>query len=247
MIVLMACGAPTSAAADSRVTGVIGGPSTVQRGQEAVYTVTLRNAGTQTLGTGSPRLAMDLDSIPSSGARLTDAVQVGGTGPWTCGASGCTIARNVTFPPGATASFAVLVKVFRSTTLDLDVTGNEVSFSNVRRSIRTSGTLVPVLYGLSMPATISPRTGPIGFTLSEPARVTVAAGAHLHPLAAAQARPGRVCGRSAARTEAEGAADHAGAQGPHPLQPGGPHPVHQLGRPRLQPAGHPPAARAARR
>lgn len=173
MIVLVACGAPASAAADSRVTGVIGGPSTVQRGQEAVYTVTLRNAGSQTLGTGSPRLAMDLDSIPSSGARLTDAVQVGGTGPWTCGASGCTIARNVTFPPGATASFAVLVKVFRSTTLDLDVTGNEVSFSNVRRSIRTSGTLVPVLYGLSMPATISPRTGPIGFTLSEPARVTV--------------------------------------------------------------------------
>ena len=173
VIVLMACVAPASAAADSRVTGVIGGPSTVQRGQEAVYTVTLRNAGTQTLGTGSPRLAMDLDSIPSSGARLTDAVQVGGTGPWTCGSSGCTLGSGVSFPPGATASFAVLVKVFRSTTLDLDVTGNEVSFSNVRRSIRTSGTLVPVLYGLSMPATISPRTGPVGFTLSEPARVTV--------------------------------------------------------------------------
>ena len=77
------------------------------------------------------------------------------------------------FPPGATASFAVAAKVFRSTTLDLDVTGNEVSFSNVRRSVRTSGTLVPVLYGLSMPATASPRTGPIGFTLSEPSRVIV--------------------------------------------------------------------------
>ena len=73
---------------------------------------------------------------------------MGGTGPWTCGASGCTLARGATFPPGATASFAVRAKVLGSVTLDFDVTGNEVPFSNLRKSVRTSGTLLPVLYGL---------------------------------------------------------------------------------------------------
>ena len=98
---------------------------------------------------------------------------VGGTGPWACGASGCTLASGATFPAKATATFAVRAKVLGAVTLDFDVTGNEVLFSNVRKSVRTSGTLLPVLYGVSMPATVSPRTGPIGFTLSEPSRVTV--------------------------------------------------------------------------
>ena len=156
---LVALAAPATAAADSRVTAAIVGPSTVQRGQEAVYTVTIRNAGSQTLGTGSPRMAVDLDAVPSSGARLTGATFVGGTGPWACGASGCTLASGATFPPKASASFAIRAKVLGSVTLDFDVTGNEVLFSNVRKSVRTSGTLLPVLYGIAMPATVSPRTG----------------------------------------------------------------------------------------
>lgn len=173
LALLVACAAPATAAADSRVTARIQGPSTVQRGQEVVYTATIRNAGSQTLGTGSPRMAVDLDAVPSSRARLTGAAHVGGTGPWTCGASGCTLARGATFPPGATASFAVRAKVLGSVTLDFDVTGNEVSFSNLRKSVRTSGTLRPVLYGLLIGPTLSPRSGPVGFTLSEPARVIV--------------------------------------------------------------------------
>ena len=50
--VLLACVAPASAAADSRVT-LIKGRATVQRGLEVIYTAAIRNAGTQTLGSGA--------------------------------------------------------------------------------------------------------------------------------------------------------------------------------------------------
>ena len=173
IVIMLALIAPATAAADSRVTAVVEGPAAVQRGQEVVYTATIRNAGTQTLGPGSPRLAVDMDAIPSANALLTGATFVGGTGRWTCGASGCTLASGQTFPAKATASFAVRAKVLRALTLDFDVTGNEVLFSNVRKSVRTSGTLVPVLYGVLVPPTVSPRTGPVGLTLSEPSRVIV--------------------------------------------------------------------------
>jgi hypothetical protein len=174
IVALLACvAAPAGASADSRVTAQIQGPSTVQRGQEAVYTVTIRNAGTQTLGPGSPRLAVDLDAIPSSSALLSDATFLGGTGRWACGSSGCTLAGGQTFPAKATAAFSIRAKVLGSVTLDFDVTGNEVLFSNVRKSVRTSGTLLPVLYGVLVPPTVSPRTGPIGLTLSERSQTIV--------------------------------------------------------------------------
>lgn len=162
-----------AAAADSRVTARIDGPSTVQRGQEVTYYVTIRNAGSQTLGTGRPRLRADLDAVPSGNAPLSGAVLVDGTGPWECSASDCVLARGATLPPGAIASFAIRAKILGAVTLDFDVTGNEVAFSNVRKSVRTSGTLLPVVYGLALPATVSPRTPAIGFTLSEATRVAV--------------------------------------------------------------------------
>ncbi len=147
----------------------------MQRGQEAVYTVTIRNAGTQTLGTGSPRLAVDMDAIPAANALLTGATVLGGTGRWACGSSGCTLAGGQTFPAKATASFSVRAKVLRAVTLDFDVIGNEVLFSNVRKSdAHQRDAACRCSTGCSMPADrSSPRTGPVGLTLSEPSRVIV--------------------------------------------------------------------------
>src|SRR6476620_2207576 len=91
IIVLLACAAPATATADSRVTAQVNGPVVVQRGLEVIYTAAIRNAGTQTLGSGSPRLNVDLDAIPSSGAPLSEATFLGPAGRWTCSGSGCTL------------------------------------------------------------------------------------------------------------------------------------------------------------
>ena len=163
----------TPAAADSRVTARIDGPSAVQRGQEVAYTVTIRNAGSQTLGPGSPRVQVDLDALPSRSGPFGRPAFIGGAGAWSCRVATCTLASGSTLPPGATAAFSFPVKVLGSLTLDLDVRGNEVSFGELRKSVRTSGTQLPVVFGLQLPPAASPRTPPIGFTLSEPAAVTV--------------------------------------------------------------------------
>lgn len=160
--------APAVAAADSRVTATIEGPAAAKRGQEVTYTVTVRNAGPRTLGQGGPRLQVDLDALPGDGAtRTADARQVGGTGPWACTGSVCTLAPGVQLPAGATASFGFPMRIRRSLTLDVDVRGRDVDFANARKRVRVAGVLRPVAFGLSV------RGGGVSFTLSEPARVSM--------------------------------------------------------------------------